>query len=305
MKQAILITAYKDIHHLKELVCFFKEDYFNVYIHIDRKKKFNEEDFRFIKNDSPQVKFITNKYKVNWGGFNHLKAYLYLCEEALKEDDNFCFHLITGQDFPVKPLSYFLKFAEEQKRNPFDYLAHHEVPFKRWSGGGVNRLTYIHLYDFFDAKKYKSEIRKFVRLQVKIGFYRPLPKEFPQLHGGSTYWTLSRETLQYVMTYTKQNPKFLNRFKYSFCAEEFYFHTIILNSQLAHRVVNDNLRHIDWSTDRGSTPVILDDRDFDVLAQGKFLFARKFDAKSIELKKRIIGSLLQESQPRDIYNSNS
>lgn len=291
MKQGILITAYKDIHRLKDLVCFFDADYFNVYIHFDRKSKISLEEIQFLK--VPQVKLITNRYKVNWGGFNHLKAYLYLCKEALKDEENFCFHLITGQDFPVKPVSFFKKFGHEQIDEPCDYLAYHEVPFKKWSGGGLNRLTYFHLYDVFDAKKYKKKIRKFVRLQMKLGLSRKFPKDFLQLHGGSTYWTLSKDTLSYVLDYTKNNPKFFNRFKYSFCAEELYFHTIILNSPYANRVINDNLRHIDWSTDRGSTPVILDERDYDVLRKGNYLFARKFDKKSFQLKEKIKQNLLK------------
>lgn len=292
MKQAILITAYKDIQQLKELICFFDTQFFNVYIHLDRKSNFKPNELQFLKE--PQVKLISNNYKVNWGGINHLKAYLFLCKEALKDEENFCFHLITGQDFPVKPLSYFQNFGIEQLKEPLDYLAHHEVPFKKWSGGGLNRLTYYHLYDFFNAKKYKAQIRKFVRLQKKIGITRKFPKDFLQLHGGSTYWTLSKDTLQYVMDYTKNNSEFLKRFKYSFCAEELYFHAIILNSPFANRVVNDNLRHIDWSVDRGSTPVILDDRDYDALLQGNCLFARKFDTKSLSLKERIKEKILSE-----------
>ncbi|WP_400077990.1 beta-1,6-N-acetylglucosaminyltransferase [Winogradskyella sp. R77965] len=290
MKQAILITAYKDIYQLKELIDFFEAQYFNVYIHIDRKSNFKSEELRFL--EASQVKLITNRYKVNWAGFNHLKAYLYLCTAALKDKENFCFHLITGQDFPIKSISFFQQFAAKQMDNPRDYLAHHEVPFKRWSGGGINRLTYYHLYDFFDAKKYKAQIRKFVRLQRKLGIKRKLPKGFLQLHGGSTYWTLSRDTLNYVMNFTKNNPKFLKRFKYSFCAEEFYFHTIMLNAPFADKIVNDNLRHIDWSVDRGSTPVVLDERDYDVLAQGNCLFARKFDDRSSILKEKIKENIL-------------
>lgn len=36
MKQAILITAYKNYHHLEEIIAFFDDD-FEIYIHIDRK----------------------------------------------------------------------------------------------------------------------------------------------------------------------------------------------------------------------------------------------------------------------------
>ena len=82
MKQGILITAYKNFEHLLDIVSFFDER-FEIYIHIDKKSVINEGIIETIRS-LPQVKLVSRKYKVNWGGINHLKCILHLAEEALK-----------------------------------------------------------------------------------------------------------------------------------------------------------------------------------------------------------------------------
>ena len=86
-----------------------------------------------------------------------------------------------------------------------------------------------------------------------------------------------------MVQYTQQHPEFLRRFHYSFCAEELYFQTLLCNSEYRDCLVDDNLRYIDWSKGRGSTPVVLDMRDYDTLKASPCLFARKFDVASHDL----------------------
>ena len=105
MKQAILITAYKNYHHLEEIIQCFDVN-FEIYIHLDKKSKISKEELARLKGYNI-VKSIAQKYSVNWGGFNHLKSILYLTEKALQSQDNHYFHLITGHDFPIKKGSYF------------------------------------------------------------------------------------------------------------------------------------------------------------------------------------------------------
>ena len=72
MKQGILITAYKDFDHLLDIASFFDSN-FEIYIHIDKKSvvAYNIID---SLHSLPQVKLVSRKYKVNWGGINHLKC---------------------------------------------------------------------------------------------------------------------------------------------------------------------------------------------------------------------------------------
>ena len=61
-----------------------------------------------------------------------------------------------------------------------------------------------------------------------------------------------------------------------FIPDELFFQTILVNSELRNRIVNDDLRYIRWSA-TGSGPEVLLVDDFDRLRHTESLFARKFD----------------------------
>jgi len=273
--QAILITAYKNIGHLNKLVDFFDGD-FSIYIHIDKKSAISRDDINLLKNKK-NVRLISQKYKINWGGINHLKAILLLAEEALKNKENTLFHLVTGHDYSIKPLSEFEKFAEGNSGK--DFMEYHELPYSAWPEGGMDRLSRYNLYDLVDGRKGfgKRFIEGFSKLQKIIGFKRKFYPGFPKQFGGSTYWTLRRESLEYVFKYMDENPKFLPRFKYSFCAEEIFFQTILLNSPLKENIIQGNKRFIVWEVRNGNFPANLDETDYNNITKSEALFARKFE----------------------------
>ena len=287
MKQVILITAYKDFEHLQDMVSCFNEN-FSIYIHIDKKSKVNEKLVVELSN-TPSVKLVSRKYYVNWGGINHLKSILYLAEQALKDPNTTVFHLISGHDFPIKKASYFINFFEN---NTKDYISYFELPSNKWPNGGLDRLEYYNLYDLVNAKKYRTYINKFVELQKTIGLKRPL-NDLPKLYGGDTWWTLTRRTLQYVINYTSEHRFLLKRLKYSFCSEEIYFQTVIMNSEYSENVVNNCLRYIDWKKRNGNFPANLDIKDLEPIQSSNYIFARKFSFPvSEELKVKIKSNLL-------------
>ncbi|MDR0866651.1 MAG: beta-1,6-N-acetylglucosaminyltransferase [Candidatus Symbiothrix sp.] len=283
MKQAILITAYKNIDQIIQIIDYFDSD-FEFYIHIDKKSKLDLTPLTGITDKKVSV---YNEYSINWGGLNHLKAILLLANEALKNDENTFFHLITGEDYPCKSLSSFHNSLDKSK----DYIDFAEMPRKDWpENGGMDRIAYYNFYDLFNAKKMGRLINLIIRIQKILGLKRAYSPHFPKLYGGSTYWSLSRKTLQYVMDYTAGNKHLFDRMKFTFCAEEMYFQTILLDSPFAHNLINDNLRYIDWISGRGGKPAFLDASDFSNMMASNGLFARKFgtNEKSVELKNLLI-----------------
>ncbi|MBK0371244.1 beta-1,6-N-acetylglucosaminyltransferase [Flavobacterium agrisoli] len=272
------MTAYKNYYHLEEIIqCF--DDNFELYIHIDKKSKISDAELVNLRGYNI-VKLVEQKYKVNWGGFNHLKAILYLTEQALKKNDTQYFHLITGHDFPVKSSSYFVDFFN--KNGNTEFLSHFDFPNPNsgWPGNnGMDRIEYFNFYDFWNTKKHNEnqKIKLLIRLQKRFGFKRKISSKMPKLYGGSTYWSLSRECVRYVLGFTMKNKFVLNRFKHALCSEEFYFQTVIMNSYFSGKVINNNLRHIDWVARNGNNPAVLDETDYDKLVQSDALFARKFD----------------------------
>ena len=276
MTQAILITAYKNFFHLKDIIKFFGKG-FSIYIHIDKKSSISAKELIKLRN-CRNVALVVQKYNVNWGGFNHLKAILYLCNYAFRDSDNFYFHLISGHDFPIKRKKDFIKFFTENKdKNFLDFFV---VPKPGWADNeGMDRLEYYNFFDVFNWKdsKQRAVILKFLAIQKKLGYKRSISKRIPQLYGGSTWWSLNRRSLEYVMRYIRKNRYFLRRFKYTLCSEEFFFQTILLNSELISSIENNNLRFIDWTYKNGNNPAILDKTDFERILRSDAFFARKFE----------------------------
>lgn len=273
MRQGILIAAYKEFDHLIEVIGFF-DHHFDIFIHIDKKSTPPPETLdriRAMKN----VKFLASAYPVNWSGTNHLKCILLLAGEALKNADLSYIHLISGQDFPAKDLGYFARFPQEQGGK--DFLGYFSLPSTHWSEGGLPRVEYYHFYDLLDPRKYRPWLNRIVKVQSMLHIKRRFSKKWGDLYGGSTWWSLSRETLAYVIDYTRKDPSLLKRLEHTFCPDEVYFQTVIMNSPYAQNVVDDDLRYVDWGGSRnGSLPAVLDDTDFDKIAGSNALFARKF-----------------------------
>ncbi|OXA92211.1 beta-1,6-N-acetylglucosaminyltransferase [Flavobacterium hercynium] len=286
IKQAVIITAYKNYNHLEEIVNFFDAN-FELYIHIDKKSDISDVELRKLRNYKI-VKLVTQKYKVNWGGINHLKSILNLTEEAFKNKEIKYFHLISGHDFPIKKRSWFLEFF---KNNDSQYLEYFDIPNVGAADNGyMDRIEFYNFYDLLNAKNEKQNriIRRLIKIQKKLGFKRKISVKMPKPYGGSTWWSLSRDCVGYVLEFTKKNKFVLNRFKHTLCSEEFYFQTIIMNSPFADKVINNNLRHIDWIARNGNNPAILDETDYVKLVESNAAFARKFEyPKSIELLEKI------------------
>lgn len=277
MKQAILITAYKDFNQLKRLILEF-DHRFNIYIHIDKKSPLQKDLIKELLKIST-VQYVAQDFKVNWGGLNHLKAYLKLCKIALQNKENAVFHLITGQDFPIKSNKEFDKYLQSD----INHLSAFTMPNAGWKNGGMDRIELYNFYDVFDAKKSSKWLYIIKRLQLRLKFKRSTPNSLGQLYGGNTYWSLRREAVQYVVTYSFHNPKILKRFKYTLCAEEIFFQTILMNSKFKEAIVHDDLRFMDWASGRGGYPAILDESDFEKITQSGKLFARKLDQNKNDL----------------------
>jgi hypothetical protein len=275
MKQAILITAYKELDFISNILQYFDDD-FDFFIHVDRKCK---EDITFLRND-PRVN-VYRKYRIEWGGSNHIFAIVLLMQEACKDGKYDYYHLITGSDFPVKPLSYLKNYFELHRHD--NYMNYFKLPDNCWGAdGGFGRMNYFFLVsNILDIRKTRNLVIRIDRKLRKI-HARYLPKRkfkfFNQLYGGSTYWSLSADAVNYAVDYMKNNPQYLRRFRYTLIGEEIFLQTILLNNR--DLCINaDYLRYMRWD-EYGTKPEVLDISDYESLQQLHVFFARKFD-KSI------------------------
>ncbi len=265
MRQAILITAYRDIPMLKRLVDYFDDD-FELFVHVD--KRCQESLISFKKREHLHL-FRT--YAVEWGDYKHLLAIVMLIREAYSHPDLEYFHLITGSDYPCKSLADFKTFCKEHRNE--NYLEHFPLPHPDWgSEGGLNRIQYWWLRPNSTRSKGAWLTRKLVNLQRRIGIKRGFKYFNGNLYGGSTYWSLSRKAVGLAVDYFVYHPNYLRRFRHTSIAEEICLPTLLSNSGIT--IINNYMRYIDWGLD-GANPQVLTEKDYNNIVASGALFARK------------------------------
>ncbi len=290
MKHAILIMAHKNYSFLHHLIEYFERDCY-VFVHIDKKSDITKEEIACLR-EMPQVTEVYQKYSVHWGGFSILKCELFLLKTAMKNCDSDYFHLISGQDYPIRPLNRFLEFFIDNKgKNFFQYI---HLPNFKWEKNTYDRFSYFYLYDCFQKKNDKTirMISRFIDFQKRMGFKRSIPNHFSHLFGGSQWFSITRDAVKIILEYTRKKPAFLRRLKYTFAPEECYISTVLKNLLPHETIVPNNLRYIRWKYENGNSPANLGKDHFLYLLESDAFFARKFESSFCEQLVELIDKYL-------------
>jgi len=283
MKIAYIITAYKLPDLLVRLVQRLNTDETSFFIHVDKKTDSDIyqrmlEPFHAYTN----VHFI-ERIVCNWGEFGQVRAPLNGIHAVLADDIKYDYAFsLTAQDYPIKSnrqiqevlqncagrsfLNY-LTFPHPEAEQKADWIAYWHIHMRRWSFVFPRRNMFpIHFLN-----------RLWNPLVPRITLRRSIPGGLQPFFGGS-HWCLSRDCLQYLQEFVQQNPAYGKFFsKYVHIPSEIFFQTILLNSPLKDRLVNDDLSYIDFSGKKNAHPAVLDKGDFEKFMRTGDLFARKFD----------------------------
>lgn len=274
--------AHKNAAQLKRLAAFFVKDC-DVYIHIDRKSLITKDEVGDIQS-LPQVKRVLQTHSVHWGGTSVLDCEMNLLKVAYEESDADYFHLISGQDYPVRPLSYFLDFFERNAGKEFFNYIH--LPHPRWENNTFKRLQYFYPYDWAaDRPNPRRWVKEQVDEQEKRGIKRPIPDMFDHLYGSSQWFSITHFAVKILLDYTEEKPELYRRLWMTFAPEECYVATVLMNLLEKENIVPDNKRFIRWHYENGNRPANLGKEHFHYLLEKDFLFARKLELPySDELK---------------------
>lgn len=285
MKIAYVISAYKYPEQLVRLIHRLNTQTASFFIHIDKKTD-NEIYHQIVRELSNFTNvYFLKRHKCYWGDFGHVLATIKGIQEVFDQNIYFDYmFLLTGQDYPIKSNAYIEKFLQENKGKEF--IKFHSLPHDRWEGKyeGFRRIDYWHFYLFnkyfcFPEKRIFNN-RLISLLWSLLILLSPKKRKFPdnfEPFGGSGYWSLTRECVEYIHNFIKQNRDFVSFFKYVYIPDEIFFQTILLNSPFKDHVFNDDLRYVDWSGRNGFYPGILCKDDMEILSKSTALMARKFD----------------------------
>lgn len=258
-KNCILILAHKNHNQIMRLINHLKTD-FDLYVHIDKRNKLNIKSFDNVN--------VYKEFKTYHGGVSLVIATLFLIEEAYKNNyDRYIF--ISGQDVPLKTNKEIINFFDTNKNKEYisyESINNSEAMYKEMSFR-LNSYNFGKLYRLIFHRNIRELLSNFPLIK------RTTPEN---IYYGSQWWNLTNNAIKYILDYTKQNPNFLKRFNYTWGSDEFYFQSILLNSEFKNNCINDNLRYLIWGV---GTPINFTIKDYDDIKNNinNNIFSRKFD----------------------------
>lgn len=286
-KIAYLILAHDDPNHLKRMInsLNYKADFF---IHVDLKAPIKE--FKKTVGVKSNVFWIENRTRVNWGGFNMIKATMSLLKDCLSTG---VFYqrvvLLSGSDYPLKSnkeiYSFFCKNEEVEFIRAFNVT-------KSKSEHYIKHITRHFFMDLPSVgNKFLDSLGKKILHFLSFVFKKePVVKtrgtKIP-VYFGSQWWAITYECANELCSFVERNPSIYKYFKYSFAPDEKFFQTVIFNTCYKRKTINNgsepfrrgtaywaNLHHIHSSLSKW-----YDEKDIlEVLSSDK-LFIRKVNTK--------------------------
>ena len=108
-KQAFLILAHNNPSQLKVLLSLLDHSDVDIYLHVDKKAKdFSREDLDLgVKRGHL---YWVKSIKVNWAGYSIIQAEMLLLQEAVSHGPYYYYHLLSGMDLPLKPITEVLSY---------------------------------------------------------------------------------------------------------------------------------------------------------------------------------------------------
>ena len=266
-KHAYLIIAHKCDFTFLTLLSMLDHPYNDIFIHMDKKNKsYNEQEIESLAKKSKI--YHSKRIKVTWGAYSQVAAELLLLELAASKGKYQYYHLISGEDLPIKTQDYIHEaFNRINGQECVDVITDEEAVRVRV------RQYHLLQQKVGNKKNFLNKINKgLVFLQRIIGIRRSRKVNF---YKGTNWFSITDAFARYVVSQKKWIKKV---FKLSLCADELFLQTLIMNSDFKNSIherdpeVGVLFRLIDWK--RGS-PYAFRFEDLEEIKNSKRLFVRK------------------------------
>lgn len=297
---AYLIIAHTNMNQLKKLIKLLDYKDNDIFIHIDKQATEEMKNYDYSKCCKYSKVYQFSEILINWGSCEQIKCELFLMIKAYKNSTKYDFyHLISGVDLPLKTQKEIHNFFQKHKKQEFINFAKEDKNPEQLN----SRLKYYRLSSYFNVLPFNNSLkimRKIDKLQIHIQklFKVNRLKNGMHLYKGANWFSITEDLVESIL---KEKDKILRIYKNSYCCDEVFLQTYVMNSEkFQKRVYKFNftndcstiMRKIDWN--RGG-PYIWRNSDFEELMNSDCLFARKFDEKiDNEIINRIYVAILNQ-----------
>lgn len=299
MKVLYFIQTHKNPEQIYRLVQIIRKSSPESYILISHDFTACNLDTKPIKK-IPGVEVLRLNGKGGRGDFSMIQGYLDAVGWLLSRNIKFDWFInLSGQDYPTQPLSQIEQFLAQTKYDGFlDYFeAFSDYDQNIW-GMEEGRSRYLYQYwrsgIFVSSRSLLGKILNrfkivFNNIQSLIRIYlcfdclmvgwraknHPFHENFI-CYGGYYFNTLSKDCVQYMYDFYRQNTQTVEYFKKTCVPVESFVQTVLVNSKLFN-LCNDSKRYFDFYKCKDGSPRTLTFQDYPILIKNSIHFARKFE----------------------------
>lgn len=275
-KDAYLIMAHDNVEQLNMLIMLLDSSHNDIYLHIDQKSSIKKGQIFHPKISNLK---IIERMSVYWADFSQVECELSLLAASIPHNYRY-YHLLSGQDLPLKNNEYIYHYfdnskllylhytTDEKLKGALEYVRYYHVFQKRLSH--VNRGKNFSIYKVFN--------KLYIIIQKICGINRTyyyIPKK------GANWFSIPHDFAELVLS---KRDTIIQRFSSTRSPDEFFLQTLAYEhypERIFRFLEDDNyescLRFIDWNK---GNPYIFRTEDFKSLMESPQLFARKFDMKT-------------------------
>jgi hypothetical protein len=285
-----IILAHKNPQQLRRLVSRIARPEDPILIHVDR--KIDDQPFKQALEDlsvPASIQWVRPRQDSAWGRIGLVHATLVSLRQALAIQPAPSHILqISGQCYPIKPLSEIVRFFEE--RPGITQTSVIPMPYPWDPEGSMYRLNKYHYWlpswlPFDQGRREFPPHAPPVSLKEKVlngllALRFPLPRIFPdglQPYGGHQWFGMAREMAEFVLDFHDRRPDLMRFHKHTWMPDEIYLSSIIGSfPEWRKRTTGKCIQYSDWS--KPVHPAILTMEYTETLRNcPNNLFARKFD----------------------------
>jgi len=281
----VVVLAHRGPEQLAALLSALRHPDVRLYVHLDRRAP--ERPFRDAVAAADGLRDVVwvKRHASKWGTIHLVDATLEGLFHAARDGCDYAF-LISGQDYPLRPVEEIVEFAE--RAGTTSYVEHWPIPTPKWPLEGRDR-TDFYAYTVFGRLRTcvprgepvtwpswrSAALNELLRLRSAFKPPRRHPA-YAQPYGGAHWLNLSRPAIEHVRAFVADHPDFRSYHRHTLFPEELFFQTILLGTDFEHEVVPNRKRFMIWLP--GAThPLVLTEAHVPLMVASEDLFARKFD----------------------------
>jgi hypothetical protein len=284
---AIVVLAHSRPEQLAILLDTLRHPQVTVYLHIDSGAELEPFRRELAVRSVPEPVWL-RRHRTRWGSLEIVDAEIEGIAQAIADGCSYVL-LISGEDFPLRPVSELVAFAQANQERSF--VQGYALPYAAWPRDGRERTDFYscrvgsNLYTCIPRGEDTSALRPPRRLlnwALRLRFMFKPSRRFPAYlrpYGGQQWLNLSPAAAAYVLGFLAEHPDYRSYHAHTACPDELLIQSVLLGSGFAddHEIVDDDLRFLRWTG--GDHPKLLALEDLAAMRESGDLFARKVVAE--------------------------